>query len=133
MKSYPDKGMYSIKLVHPGHLDHSFFTPDTANDGEPRLMNFSDRGTTPARAARICPGHKAIVYVTSPVKKFIWAIEYIGTLQDGAKAALDHPIPPGVMPAEFTKTLAGPHTCVPPKFAVPALTNVPFIVSVPAV
>ena len=95
--------MYSIKLVHPGHLNHEFFTPDTGNDGRPRLMNFSDQGHTPALAASICPGHKALVYVTHPVKKFVWAIEYTGTVQDGQRAASAYPVPPNVMPSEYCK------------------------------
>jgi hypothetical protein len=93
MKRHPDGGMYSIKLVHPGHLNYIFFLPDTSNDGRPRLMNFSNQGRTPALAEGIRPGHRALVYVTRPVKKFIWAIEYTGTVQDGRQAASAVPVP----------------------------------------
>jgi hypothetical protein len=75
MSQHPDGGMYSIKLVSPAHLDDVRFAPDTANDGRPRVMNFSDQGRTPAIAASISPGHRALVYVTHPVQKLLWAIE----------------------------------------------------------
>jgi hypothetical protein len=93
MSQHPDGGMYSIKLVSPAHFDDVRFTPDTANDGRPRLMNFSDQGRTPAIAASISPGHRALVYVTHPVQKLVWAIEYTGTIQDGQKAAAAWPVP----------------------------------------
>ncbi len=95
--------MYSIKLVHPGHLGYKFFLPDTSNDGRPRLMNFSDRGHTPDLARCIRPGHRAMVYVTRPVKKFIWAIEDKGTVQAGQQAAASLPVPSNVMHPEYCK------------------------------
>jgi hypothetical protein len=48
-------------------------------------MNFSDKKRTIALAARIQPGDRALVYVTYPIKKFIWAIEYTGSLQEGTQ------------------------------------------------
>jgi hypothetical protein len=87
MAPHPDGGMFSIKLVHPPHLKYSCFTPDINNDGRPRWMNFSDKGNTRAVAAAIRPGHRALVYVTKPVQKFIWAIEYTGTVQGGQQVA----------------------------------------------
>jgi hypothetical protein len=86
MTQHPDGGMFSIKLVHPPHLEHVFFTPTTSNSvGLPRLMNFSDRGHAPSIAAGIRAGHRAIVYVTHPIQKFVWAIEYTGSVQDGQR------------------------------------------------
>jgi hypothetical protein len=103
MERHPDGGMYSIKLVHPRHLNHPYFTPDTHHDGRPRLMNFSDQGHTPALAASIRRGHRALVYVTRPKMRFVWAIEYTGTVQDGQQVAAAYPVPANAMPAEWSK------------------------------
>jgi hypothetical protein len=96
--------MYSIKLVHPPHLHHVRFTPDTENDGRPRLMNFSDQERTRTIAAGIQPGHKALVYVTHPVQKLIWAIEYTGTVQDGEQVAAAWPVPGNRALSQFETT-----------------------------
>jgi hypothetical protein len=93
MSQHPDGGMYSIKLVSHLHFDDVRFAPDTANDGRPRLMNFSDQGNTPSIAASISPGHRALVYVTLPVQKVVCAIEYTGTIQDGQQAAATWAVP----------------------------------------
>jgi hypothetical protein len=102
MSEHPSSGMYSIKLVHPAHLEHRFFLPDTGHDGRPRLMNFSDQGRTPAIAASISPGHRSIVYVTG-LQKFVWAIEYTGTVQDGQLAAATYPVPSNIMAPEYCR------------------------------
>jgi len=42
----PDGGMYSIKLIHPNHLNYPYLTEDfDGSDGRRTLMNFS-RGTS---------------------------------------------------------------------------------------
>jgi hypothetical protein len=97
MNGHPDNGMYSVKLIHPEHLNNGpLFIPGTLDEGVPHLMNFSNRGNTPAVAANIPLHHKALVYVTSPMKKFIWAIEYLGTVAAGQQVAAAHP---NLMPA----------------------------------
>ena len=90
MADQPENGMFSIKLVKPGHLKYRYFVPrlDAADDST-RLMNFHDRPRTLALATSIRPGHRALVYVTSPVMKFVWAIEYSGTVEDGQRVAKD--------------------------------------------
>jgi hypothetical protein len=86
MAQHPDNGMYSIKLVHPKHLDWWFTTPDVRDDGRQRYMNFSDDDRTRTIASSIRVGHRAIVYVTI-WQKFIWAIEYTGGVEDGEPIA----------------------------------------------
>jgi hypothetical protein len=86
--------MYGIKLIHPEHLKYDFLTQDfDGTDGRRTLMNFSGDGKSCAIAANIPVGHRALVYVTE-LHKFIWAIEYVGTLEDGKRAAGAHKIPP---------------------------------------
>lgn len=86
----PDHGMYSIKLIHPDHLKCPYFTDDfDGGGGRWPLMNFTSDGNGPAVAARVPIGHRALVYVIH-LQKFIWAIEYIGTLAQGQQAAKAH-------------------------------------------
>lgn len=92
--AHPDGCMFSIKLVHPGHLDHPHQTDDfDGTDGRRTLMVFSSEGKSPAVAANIPVGHRAIVYVTGH-QKFIWAIEYCGSVKEGRQAAVAHGIQP---------------------------------------
>ncbi|MBC8107536.1 MAG: hypothetical protein H7Z14_13165 [Anaerolineae bacterium] len=94
----PDGGMFSIKLIHPDHLNYAFLTGDfDGSDGRLPLMNFSGEGRGPATAANLPVGHRSLVYVVQH-QKFIWAIEYIGTLEDGERAAAAH----GITPNDFT-------------------------------
>jgi hypothetical protein len=82
--------MYGIKLVTPAHLEYECFTEEfDGADGRRTLMNFSSEGNGPATAANIPVGHRSIVYVTR-LGKFIWAIEFIGTVEDGERAAKAH-------------------------------------------
>jgi hypothetical protein len=103
MTRQPDGGMYSIKLVHPRHLNHSCFRPDPRHPEARRWMNFSTRGHTPAIAASIRPNHRALVYVTQH-KKFIWAIEYTGGVQQGQQIPAS-PLPALSVPTEWSKNL----------------------------
>lgn len=94
----PDRGMFSIKLIHPRHLDYPYFTEDfDGTDGCHPLMNFSGDGNGPSIAANIPVGHRALVYVIEH-GKFIWAIEYVGTVEQGSRAAIAH----GIAQDEFT-------------------------------
>ncbi len=59
-------------------------------------MNFSDSPRTTRIAENIPLGHNALVYVTRHVKKFIWTIQYTGTLAHGQQIVHDyaHLMPP---------------------------------------
>lgn len=93
-----DERLYSIKLIHPNHLKYPYFTEDfDGQDGRLPLMNFSAEGNGPSIATNLPIGHRSLVYVIQH-QKFIWAIEYIGTLEAGRKAALAH----GVEPNDIT-------------------------------
>ena len=71
--THPDKGMYGIKLIHPNHLKHPYLTEDfDRTDGRKTLMNFGGDGNSPAIAANIPIGHRALVCVINH-RKFIWA------------------------------------------------------------
>lgn len=92
----PDGGMYGIKLILPSHLDFDYFTKEFDGvDGKQTLINFSREGRGPAVAANIPIGHRALVYLTGQ-KRFIWAIEFLGSVTDGDKAARFHSIPAGL-------------------------------------
>src|SRR5438309_7145933 len=89
----PDGGMFSIKLIHPNHLKHDYLTGDLDGLGGPGpLMNFSS-GKGASIAANIAIGHRALVYVIQH-HKFVWAIEYIGNIEQGRQAATSHGIQP---------------------------------------
>lgn len=91
----PDGGMFGLKLILPNHLTLPHFTRDYGGeDGKLPLMNFSGEGRGPATAANIPSGHRAIVYVTK-VRRFIWAIEFLGSVEDGKRIAIRHGIKPG--------------------------------------
>jgi hypothetical protein len=90
----PDGGMFSIKLIHPNHLKYAYFTDDfDGTDGRWPLMNFTgdDRGRS--IAARLPIGHRSLVYVIHH-QRFVWAVEYTGTLEEGERAAAAHGITP---------------------------------------
>src|SRR5262245_8068140 len=83
-------GMFGIRLVGPAHAEFSFF----GREGKPALMNFpnSPEGRRLAVATPI--GHKSLVYLIHPVKRFWTAIEYIrwnpsvpDVLKEGMRAA----------------------------------------------
>jgi hypothetical protein len=90
--------MYGIKLIHPDHFNYPHMTEDfDGNDGRRTLMNFSGDNNSRSIAANIPVGHRALVYVIND-HKFVWAIEYIGGLEDGQRAALAH----GIQPNQLT-------------------------------
>jgi hypothetical protein len=94
----PDGGMFSIKLIHPNHLKYTYLTDDfDGTDGRWPLMDFSSDGKGPSIAANIRVGHRALVYVIHH-HKFIWAIEYIGNVEQGRQAATSH----GILPNDIT-------------------------------
>jgi hypothetical protein len=91
----PDGGMFSIKLISPVHAGekYPYFTNDfDGTDGRCPLMNFSREGNGPSIAANVPIGCRSLVYVTHR-QKFIWAIEYTGTIEAGQRAALAHGVP----------------------------------------
>jgi hypothetical protein len=82
--------MFGIKLVGQHHAAFPFF----GRDGKPALMNFPDSPDGKRLAAAIPIGHKSLVYLMHPVKRFWTAIEYIrwdpsepDILKEGEKAA----------------------------------------------
>ena len=87
----PDDGMFSIKLVSEGVLypHFAYFHDHDYDSGEDRssLMNFSPEGIGPSVAANIPIGNRALVYIAGH-QKFVWAIEYTGTVEDGKRIAL---------------------------------------------
>jgi hypothetical protein len=83
-------GMFGIKLVGAITPEFAFF----GRDGEPSLMNFpnSPEGRRVATTTPI--GHKSLVYLMHPIKRFWTAIEYVtwdpsaaNVLDDGMGAA----------------------------------------------
>jgi hypothetical protein len=91
----PDGGMYGIKLILPAHLALPYFTePFDGTNGRWPLMNFSREGRGPRIAENIPNGHRALVYLTE-FQRFIWAIEFIGSVAEGETAAKAHGIAPG--------------------------------------
>jgi hypothetical protein len=84
-------GMFGIRLVGPLHAAFPFF----GREGSPALMNFPNSAEGRRLAANIPIGHKSLVYLMHPVKRFWTAIEYIRSdagivdlLKDGERAAI---------------------------------------------
>jgi hypothetical protein len=83
--------MFGIKLV--GHIHPAF--PFFGRDGKPTLMNFPDSPEGRRIAAGIPIGHRSLVYLMHPIKRFWAAIEYIkwdcnveDVLEEGTRAAV---------------------------------------------
>jgi len=86
--------MFSIKLAGHDYFDYPHLTDDFGGtDGRVPLMNFSREGNGPSVAARVPVGGCSLVYLTGH-QKFVSAIEYIGTTEEGQRAALAHGIQP---------------------------------------
>jgi hypothetical protein len=82
--------MFGVKLV--GHIQPAF--PFFGRAGKPTVMNFPDSPEGRRLAAGIPVGHKSLVYLMHPVKRFWAAIEYIkwdsgvaDVLDEGQRAA----------------------------------------------
>jgi hypothetical protein len=81
--------MFGIKLIGPKHLEIPAFTQVfDGSDGRWPLMNFNMGGQN--YVADIPTGHRCLVYVTSPWKRFLWAIELTGSLANGDLAFAAH-------------------------------------------
>jgi hypothetical protein len=98
MTKPPDGGMYGIKLIWPDHLLYRELTEvRDGSDGKYPLMNF--KISLKGQAANIPDGHQCLVYVvrgkTPNWMRFIWAIKFIGTLEDGDRALVAWGHPPG--------------------------------------
>jgi len=90
--------MFSIKLIHPNHLKYPYFTDDfDGTNGRRPLMNFTGNDRGRSIAARLPIGHRSLVYVIHH-QRFVWAIEFIGTVEEGERAAVAH----GITPNEIT-------------------------------
>jgi hypothetical protein len=83
--------MFGIKLVGPLHAAFPFF----GREGKPALMTFPSSPEGRRLAANIPIGHKSLVYLMHPIKRFWTAIEYIRSdskildlLKDGEQAAI---------------------------------------------
>jgi len=84
--------MFGIKLVGATHFD----LPAFGREGNPSLMNFPDSAEG-KRCASIVPiGHKSLVYLMAPIKRFWGVVEYIkwnhaidNVLEEGRRAAVD--------------------------------------------
>src|SRR5262249_29157682 len=81
---------FSIKLVGAVQPEFPFFR----RDAKPALMNFPDTPQGRRIATSIPIGHKSLVYLMHPVKRFWAAVEYIrwdpnseDVLEDGLRAA----------------------------------------------
>src|SRR5947209_2548254 len=66
-------GMFGIKLVGPQHKAFPFF----GREGKPALMNFPNSPEGKRLAAATPIGHKSLVYLIHPVRRFWPATEYI--------------------------------------------------------
>jgi hypothetical protein len=82
--------MFGIKLVGALHYAFPFF----GRDGKPPLMNFPDSPEGRRVAAEVPIGHRSLVYLMHPVKRFKAAIEYVkwdsnidDVLEEGSRAA----------------------------------------------
>ena len=86
--------MFGVKLIWTTHLfpEIPYFDRDLG-EGLPALMNFNHSPAGHALADRIPVGHRCLVYVTE-VQRFVWAIEFTGTIEDGTAAARRHGIGP---------------------------------------
>ena len=70
----PGEGLFGIKLVGAQHAAFPF----CGRGGKPALMNFPDSPEGRRIAACIPVGHRSLVYLMHPVKRFWSAVEYIG-------------------------------------------------------
>src|SRR5262245_6778826 len=87
----PTIGMFGIKLVGAVQPEFAFF----GRDGKPPLMNFPNSPEGRRVATAIPIGHRSLVYLMHPVKRFWSAVEYIkwdsnakDVLDDGMRAAV---------------------------------------------
>jgi hypothetical protein len=82
--------MFGLKLVGPTHFDQPVF----GRDGKPSLMNFPDSVEGKRCASVVLIGHRSLVYLMAPIKRFWGAVEYIkwnpeidDVLEEGRRAA----------------------------------------------
>lgn len=82
---------FSVKLVGVESREFPFF----GRAGKPALMNFPDSLQGRRVAASVPVGHRSLVYLMAPIKRFWTAIEYIkcdpdahNLLEEGRRAAI---------------------------------------------
>ncbi len=83
---------FGIRLISIGHLDSSFkHHTEVFPEDDPRKawMNFARESDV----ERLPKGHRALVYVTAPWMKFIWAIQFLDLIK----------------PKDYEKVLLKPH------------------------
>src|SRR5262249_6832603 len=87
----PTIGMFGIKLVGAVQPEFVFF----GRDGNPPLMNLPNSPERRRRGTAIPIGHRSLVYLMHPVKRFWSAVEYTkwdsnaaNVLDDGMRAAV---------------------------------------------
>jgi hypothetical protein len=83
--------MFGIKLVGERHPQFPFF----GREGKPGIMNFPDSAEGRRIAASIPIGHRSLLYLMHPIKRFWAAVEYIkwnsgiaDVLEEGRQAAV---------------------------------------------
>ncbi len=82
----PSNGMFGVKLIYPDHLRFPYFCDVYApNDRRKALMNFKATSRNIKAAQSIPTGHRALVFTRQHI---VWAIEFIGPLDDGKLIAL---------------------------------------------
>lgn len=92
--TFPNGGMFGIKLVGP---DHTAFDFHRMGAEPTALMNFPDSPAGRKIASSVPIGHKSLVYLMAPRKRFASAIEYVkwdhgieDVLREGTKVAMHH-------------------------------------------
>src|SRR3954462_3805226 len=79
----PTIGMFGIKLVGAIQPEFPFF----GREGKPPLMNFPNSPEGRHVATAIPIGHRSLVYLMHPVKRFWAAIEYVKWDSNAATAS----------------------------------------------
>ena len=123
---------FGIKLIWPTHLDPKFTYFERAGGTDlPALMNFKNDEAGYKLASGLPLGHRCLVYVTE-LQLFIWAIELIGTVEEGEAARRRHGIKPKThhpftlyRPIRFLARVVPWHNG-PRREKVVAQSNVPF-------
>lgn len=82
-----DDPRYTIKMITAEHFDYPILTGDGLPPGQQPVMNFLMNRSGNAAARKVKAGDRAIVYAASPIKGFVWAIEYLGPAAETSATA----------------------------------------------
>jgi len=77
----PDDGQFGIKFMAGDTVHDPMFSYDFGRDDRHPLMTFHK--DDPEGAAAIPNGHRLLVFLGKPIKRFAWEIEIIGSLDEG--------------------------------------------------